>query len=34
MIEYKEGIFTYTLHLNKASDKIVQIPIRTPKQAK
>jgi hypothetical protein len=34
MIDYKEGIFIYTLRLNKASNQIVQIPIRAPEEAK
>jgi hypothetical protein len=34
MIEYKEGICTHTLHLNKATNQIVQIAIRAPEEAK
>jgi hypothetical protein len=33
MIEYKEGICTNTLHLNKAANQIIQIPIRAPEEA-
>jgi hypothetical protein len=34
MVEYKEGIFSNTLQLNKATNQIVQIPIRGTEQAK
>jgi hypothetical protein len=33
MIEYREEIYTYTLHANK-TNQIIQIPFRAPEQAK
>jgi hypothetical protein len=33
MIEYREGIFTNILHLNKATNQIVKIAIRATEEA-